>query len=161
MPRPILYIPILSRIILISLSLFLAPLALYLVMFSSTILMEWELSCLNTTNIVIPIILDPMGTIFICTVLFISANVIFFATSYMQHDLFIARFIYLVLIFVLSINLLILIPNLITLLIGWDGLGLISFLLVIYYQNPKSLGAGIITALSNRIGDAMLLLAIG
>jgi hypothetical protein len=31
---------------------------------------------------------------------------------------------------------------------------------VIYYQNPKSLGAGMITALSNRIGDALLITSI-
>nr|YP_009988596.1 NADH dehydrogenase subunit 5 [Pharyngocirrus uchidai]QNM39907.1 NADH dehydrogenase subunit 5 [Pharyngocirrus uchidai] len=135
--------------------------SLYFVMFSKTLVLEWEISCLNSANLVFPIILDPMGLVFLTTVLFISGNVLFFATSYMQHDLFMPRFIYLVLLFVLSMALLILIPNLITLLIGWDGLGLVSFLLVIYYQNPKSLSAGMITALSNRIGDAMLLLAIG
>jgi NADH-ubiquinone oxidoreductase chain 5 len=45
-------------------------------------------------------------------------------------------------------------------LLGWDGLGLVSYCLVIYYQNVKSYNAGIITALSNRIGDVSLLIAI-
>ncbi len=67
------------------------------------------------------------------------------------------RFNFLVALFVLSINILIYFPRLITLLLGWDGLGLTRFLLIIYYQNPKSLGAGIITAVTNRLGDAFIL----
>jgi NADH-ubiquinone oxidoreductase chain 5 len=90
----------------------------------------------------------------------ISANVLKFSTVYMKEDKFINRFTVLVLLFVLSINILIFLPHLIMLLIGWDGLGIVSFILVIYYQNPKSLAAGIITALTNRIGDVILLLAI-
>ncbi|WP_223807739.1 proton-conducting transporter transmembrane domain-containing protein [Klebsiella pneumoniae] len=37
---------------------------------------------------------------------------------------------------------------------------MVSYCLVIYYQNEKSYNAGIITALSNRIGDVALLIAI-
>jgi NADH-ubiquinone oxidoreductase chain 5 len=93
--------------------------------------------------------------------LFISANVLRFSTIYIKDDKFTNRFTVLVLLFILSINLLIFIPHFIILLIGWDGLGIVSFILVIYYQNPKSLAAGIITALTNRIGDVILLLSIG
>ena len=48
----------------------------------------------------------------------------------------------------------------ISILLGWDGLGLVSYLLVIYYQNVRSYGAGMLTVLSNRIGDVALLMAI-
>lgn len=62
--------------------------------------------------------------------------------------------------FVLSMVFLILSPNIVRILLGWDGLGLVSYCLVIYYQNIKSANAGIITILSNRIGDVAILICI-
>ncbi len=125
-----------------------------------TTLLEWTMASISRTPIVLSIIVDPIGLLFSCTVLFISGNVLIFSTIYIKEDKFIDRFTVLVLLFILSINLLIFIPHFIILLIGWDGLGITSFILVIYYQNPKSLAAGLLTALTNRIGDVILLLSI-
>ena len=121
---------------------------------------EWEIVSLNSLSIVITILLDWISLIFISFVLLISSLVIFYRKEYMSEDENINRFIILVLIFVSSIILLIIRPNLISILLGWDGLGLVSYCLVIYFQNVKSYSAGILTALSNRIGDVALLLAI-
>jgi len=90
----------------------------------------------------------------------ISSLVIFYRKEYISSDKTINRFILLVLMFVLSIILLIIRPNLIRILLGWDGLGLVSYCLVIYFQNVKSYNAGILTAISNRIGDVLILLSI-
>nr|ALQ78874.1 NADH dehydrogenase subunit 5 [Glycera tridactyla] len=135
-------------------------LSLFLSMLSKTMIIEWSMISINSSEILLPIILDPMGTMFSATVLFISANVMHFSNYYMQDELFIKRFTHIVLLFVLSMNMLIFLPHLMILLLGWDGLGITSFILVIYYQNPKSLAAGMITALTNRIGDVMILLSI-
>lgn len=67
------------------------------------------------------------------------------------------RFLCLVFSFLCSMFILIVFRSLFGALIGWDGLGVTSFLLVIYYKNRKSLGRGIITALTNRLGDCFLL----
>nr|WAO28732.1 NADH dehydrogenase subunit 5 [Megascolecidae sp. BS2]WAO28745.1 NADH dehydrogenase subunit 5 [Megascolecidae sp. BS7] len=137
-----------------------APLSIYTMLNNKTSLIEWTLFNISSTPFMMTVILDPVGTMFASTVLLISANVLQFSTIYMKDDKFIDRFTVLVLLFVLSMNMLIFFPHLMVLLLGWDGLGLVSFILVIYYQNPKSLAAGMITALTNRIGDVMLLLSI-
>lgn len=125
-----------------------------------TLIFEWNIIPLITTNIRAPIIIDQASTLFITTVLTIAARVIQFTKSYIKEEKFLNRFILLLILFIISIIILILFPNIITLLLGWDGLGITSFVLVIYFQNPKSLGAGLITALTNRIGDVIILLSI-
>lgn len=124
------------------------------------IFIEWEIISLNSTRIVITFLFDWISLLFISFVLFISSLVIFYSEEYIHGDINIDRFIILVLLFVFSIIILIIRPNLIRILLGWDGLGLVSYCLVIYFQNVKSYNAGILTALSNRIGDVALLLAI-
>nr|QIZ12608.1 NADH dehydrogenase subunit 5 [Hemiarthrum setulosum] len=124
-------------------------------------LIEFSFFELNSATLSIPIIMDWTSLMFSAVVCFISSCVMMFSSSYMKADVFVTRFIWIVMLFVLSMNFLIFIPNLASLLLGWDGLGLVSFCLVIYYQNQKSLGAGLMTALMNRIGDVALLLGIG
>nr|QHD47946.1 NADH dehydrogenase subunit 5 [Neoperlops gressitti] len=121
---------------------------------------EWEVISLNSVGVYMVFLFDWMSCVFMGFVLFISSLVIFYSDEYMAGDVFVQRFIILVLMFVLSMMFLIISPNLISILLGWDGLGLVSYLLVIYYQNVKSYNAGMLTALSNRVGDVALLLAI-
>nr|YP_010569047.1 NADH dehydrogenase subunit 5 [Fannia canicularis]UEV87289.1 NADH dehydrogenase subunit 5 [Fannia canicularis]UZC78840.1 NADH dehydrogenase subunit 5 [Fannia canicularis] len=141
-----------------SLSFF--TLGMIFIMNDYSLFIEWEVVSLNSMSIVMTLLLDWMSLIFMSFVLMISSLVIFYSKEYMMSDYKINRFIMLVLMFVFSMMLLIISPNLISILLGWDGLGLISYCLVIYFQNIKSYNAGMLTALSNRIGDVALLLAI-
>nr|WBR65490.1 NADH dehydrogenase subunit 5 [Layahima sp. 4 YZ-2022a] len=141
-----------------SLSFFIS--GLYFVINDLVVFIEWELLSLNSSSVVMTILLDWMSLIFMSFVLFISSMVIFYSDDYMHGDENLNRFIILVLMFVLSMMFLIISPNLISILLGWDGLGLVSYCLVIYYQNVKSYNAGMITALTNRVGDVALLLSI-
>nr|QXJ80263.1 NADH dehydrogenase subunit 5 [Rhodoprasina callantha] len=132
----------------------------YFIMNNLVIFFEWELISLNSTMIVMSILLDWMSLLFMMFVLMISSVVIYYSKSYMSSELNLFRFIILVMLFVFSMILLIISPNIISILLGWDGLGLVSYCLVIYYQNIKSYNAGMLTALSNRIGDVLILMVI-
>lgn len=101
-----------------------------------------------------------MRAIFSGLVILISSMVLFYSYTYIEGDKYFVRFILLVYLFVLSMIMMIIRPNIIRILLGWDGLGLVSYCLVIYYQNVKSANAGMVTILSNRIGDVAILLRI-
>nr|YP_010292344.1 NADH dehydrogenase subunit 5 [Gonimbrasia tyrrhea]ULO26069.1 NADH dehydrogenase subunit 5 [Gonimbrasia tyrrhea] len=133
---------------------------IYFIMNDLVYFLEWEIITLNSSSLVMSILLDWMSLLFMMFVCLISSMVIYYSKSYMQSELNLNRFIILVLLFVFSMILLIISPNMISILLGWDGLGLISYCLVIYYQNLKSYNAGMLTALTNRIGDVFILMVI-
>nr|YP_003934421.1 NADH dehydrogenase subunit 5 [Hipparchia autonoe]ACV92153.1 NADH dehydrogenase subunit 5 [Hipparchia autonoe] len=134
--------------------------SLYFIMNEMVIFLEWEIVSFNSMSLVMSILLDPISLIFMMFVSLISSSVILYSKSYMSSELNLSRFIILVLLFVFSMILLIISPNIISIILGWDGLGLVSYCLVIYYQNMKSYNAGMLTVLSNRIGDVMILMVI-
>nr|YP_009695021.1 NADH dehydrogenase subunit 5 [Abscondita terminalis]QEJ81520.1 NADH dehydrogenase subunit 5 [Abscondita terminalis] len=141
-------------------SLYFFWMSLYFMMMDLIVIFEYELMSLNSNIIFMSILFDWMSLLFMSFVLFISSMVIYYSDEYMYGDININRFILLVFLFVMSMMFLIISPNLISILLGWDGLGLVSYCLVIYYQNTKSLNAGMLTALSNRIGDVGILMSI-
>nr|YP_009532943.1 NADH dehydrogenase subunit 5 [Euclimacia badia]AYG51278.1 NADH dehydrogenase subunit 5 [Euclimacia badia] len=146
--------------LLLILSLLIFFNSMYMLVNDLIIFIEWELLNMNSSSLVMTLLFDWMSLLFMSFVLFISSMVIYYSDDYMYGDINLNRFIILVLMFVLSMMFLIISPNLISILLGWDGLGLVSYCLVIYYQNVKSYNAGMLTALSNRIGDVALLMAI-
>uniref|UniRef100_A0AAU7VA91 NADH-ubiquinone oxidoreductase chain 5 n=1 Tax=Stenopsocus pygmaeus TaxID=3074948 RepID=A0AAU7VA91_9NEOP len=121
---------------------------------------DWEILVLNTSVVSMNILIDWMSSLFMSFVLLISFVIVIYSISYMSGDNNSSFFILLVFSFVLSMMLMIISPNLISILLGWDGLGLISYCLVIYYQNVKSYNAGMVTAMTNRIGDVLILVSI-
>nr|YP_009740908.1 NADH dehydrogenase subunit 5 [Euthystira luteifemora]QID03922.1 NADH dehydrogenase subunit 5 [Euthystira luteifemora] len=141
-------------------STFVLLLGVYYLILDYSVFIEWELFSLNGCMLVMTFIFDWMSLIFMSFVLYISSLVIYYSEDYMSGELNMNRFIMIVLMFILSMGLLIISPNLISILLGWDGLGLVSYCLVIYYQNVKSYSAGMLTALSNRIGDVAILISI-
>nr|YP_009503287.1 NADH dehydrogenase subunit 5 [Bathytoma punicea]AXA45202.1 NADH dehydrogenase subunit 5 [Bathytoma punicea] len=150
-----------SSLFLMLYSILLFPVTMMFFMYDKNIILEWMIFQISSCPMTFIFIFDPVSLSFSNVVCLISSCVMLFSSSYMSHDPFLSRFTWLVMLFVLSMNLLVFIPSLPALLLGWDGLGIVSFALVIYYQNMKSLAAGMITVLANRIGDVMILISIG
>lgn len=121
---------------------------------------DFEIINLNFTVINFVVMIDFMCLAFIARVSIIRIAVLKFRESYIRRDPHFYRFHFLLISFIFRIYFLVLSPNFISLLLGWDGLGLRSYLLVIYYGRAKSYNSGIITALTNRLGDALILVRI-
>uniref|UniRef100_A0AB38ZLE0 NADH:ubiquinone reductase (H(+)-translocating) n=1 Tax=Latuspina sp. TaxID=3138292 RepID=A0AB38ZLE0_9HYME len=129
-------------------------------MLKEMIFIEWFIYSLNSCNISFIIFIDWIMLMFIGVVMFISSMVMIYSKEYMMMDLKKKYFIMILLMFVISMILMIISPNIISVILGWDGLGLISYCLIIYYQNMYSYNSGMLTLLTNRIGDVMLLMMI-
>nr|AJP00031.1 NADH dehydrogenase subunit V [Bugula neritina] len=152
--------PLMTAILLMSMFLTTQMYHIYMIETQSSVIKEWELLSIKSVMINITLLLDKTSMIFSSTVLLISFSVMLFTTSYMATDNNIKYFTLTVMTFITSMNALIFFPNLITILLGWDGLGLSSYLLVLYYMNEKAMNAAMLTALTNRIGDALLIVAV-
>nr|AGV04747.1 NADH dehydrogenase subunit 5 [Neomysis orientalis] len=146
---------------LLSLMVFSMTSFLYLYFMNKTILVEWVIMNMKSITLEMTIIIDQMSLLFMFVISLISASIFIYSSEYMVNDLNKPRFLMLKAMFIMSMMLTLFSPNLISLLLGWDGLGLVSYALVIFYQNEASVAAGTITALSNRVGDVAILLSIG
>ncbi|YP_009122934.1 NADH dehydrogenase subunit 5 (mitochondrion) [Dermacentor silvarum] len=124
------------------------------------LILEYNLISINNLDLKLYLLFDWMSCLFSCIVLLISSMVLMYSYSYMKHEKNKISFCWMVLMFVLSMILLIMMPNAFMLILGWDGLGLISYILVIFYQSTNSFNSGMMTIISNRIGDVMMIMMI-
>lgn len=129
---------------------------LSLIFINKTTVLEIEFLSVGSVFFTITLILDKIRLRFRIIVTLISRCVFIFSTKYIEEDEFYWRFTWILLRFVVSINFLIFRGSLFFLLLGWDGLGITSFALIIYYQRKDSLYAGFQTLLVNRLGDVII-----
>nr|QMX85842.1 NADH dehydrogenase subunit 5 [Platencyrtus parkeri] len=150
----------LSGLIFLILGLIFLLFSLLMIFLKFNLFMSWSLMCLNSVSLNMIVYFDWVFFLFSFTVMLISSMIMFYCSEYMDHEKSKNRFFYLVFVFILSMILLIISPSLVSLILGWDGLGLSSYLLVIFYQNYYSFNSGTLTILMNRIGDVLLLLSM-
>ena len=103
-------------------------------------------------------VVDFLSIVFFNTLIIIVTSVLFFSKEYINGEILIFRFILFTLLFISSIVFFIFGSSIFSLLIGWDGLGVTSFFLVLFFQNSSSWRARIKTALTNRLGDGFLII---
>jgi NADH-ubiquinone oxidoreductase chain 5 len=107
------------------------------------------------------LIFDDLSSSLLLIVISVSLIVLMYSYEYMLNDAHLIRFFIYILLFVFCMILLITTSNIIILFIGWEGVGLSSFLLISYFYTriETSLG-GLLAIIMNRIGDIFFLLGI-
>lgn len=84
-----------------------------------------------------------------------------YSVGYMEHEEDFARFFACLNLFVFAMLLLVLASNLLLLFVGWEGVGLVSYLLIgYYYTRPSAAKAATKAFVVNRIGDLGFLLGL-
>lgn len=101
--------------------------------------------------------LDSSSYIFMITLLQISFSVLVWSYYYIDSTVTYRTFVSLVLFFLFSICGLVVSADLLSLFVFWDLLGFSSLFLVFYYRTRGRISAGLLTGLTNRIGDCLLL----
>ncbi len=105
--------------------------------------------------------LDPLSSIFMLVVTGVGLCIFVFATGYMHQDPGFYRFFAYMGLFMFSMLILVMGSNFLMMFVGWEGVGLCSYLLIGYYFNRKEAGDASRKAfITNRIGDFGFVLAI-
>src|SRR4030088_3186791 len=106
-------------------------------------------------------LLDPLSSIMILVVTGVGFLIHVYATGYMAHEGGFYRFFGYLNFFIFSMLTLVLANNLLLMFVGWEGVGLCSYLLIGFYFHKKTASdAGKKAFIVNRIGDAGFILGI-
>ncbi len=104
---------------------------------------------------------DTLTIVMLYVITGIGSLVIWYAGGYMKGDRGYARFFMAVSLFIFSMTTLVMADNLLLLFLGWEGVGLCSYLLIgYYYDKPSAVAAGKKAFIVNRIGDLCFILGI-
>ncbi len=112
-------------------------------------------------NIPFSLEITPITSIMLMVVTGIGTLIHLYAIGYMDHDKTPHRFFSYLNLFLAAMLVLILSGNLVGVFMGWEGVGLCSYLLIGYWHtDDKNAAAGMKAFLTNRIGDLGFLIAI-
>ncbi|WP_460446039.1 NADH-quinone oxidoreductase subunit L [Angustibacter aerolatus] len=107
------------------------------------------------------LLLDPLSLAFVLLVTFVGSLIHVYSIAYMEHDADRRRFFAYLNLFVASMLLLVLADSYLLLYVGWEGVGLASYLLIGFWNhNPAYAAAAKKAFIANRVGDFGLSVAI-
>jgi NADH-quinone oxidoreductase subunit L len=107
------------------------------------------------------ILLDPLSASFMLLITGVGSLIIIYSVGYMAHDSDRRRFFGYMNLFIVAMLLLVLADNYLVLYVGWEGVGVASYLLIGFWQFKNSAAVAAKKAfVVNRVGDAGLTLAI-
>nr|YP_009512696.1 NADH dehydrogenase subunit 5 [Microhyla taraiensis]AXJ93414.1 NADH dehydrogenase subunit 5 [Microhyla taraiensis] len=137
------------------------PLILFSNQESESIFLTWQWLSLNSSNLYISLQFDLYSIVFTPVALFVTWNILEFSIWYMHADPKINTFFKYLLIFLTAMIILVMAGNMFILFIGWEGVGIMSFMLIGWYHARSNAGTAALQAvLYNRIGDIGFLFAM-
>src|ERR671927_1761619 len=107
------------------------------------------------------LLFDPLSAVFVLLITGVGALIHVYSIGYMAHDPRRRRFFAYLNLFVAAMLLLVLGDNFVALYVGWEGVGLASYLLIAFWHDrPSAATAAKKAFIMNRVGDVGLALAI-
>ncbi len=121
----------------------------------------WDFIDVFSFKVDFGLLYDPLSAIFVLLITGVGSLIHVYAVEYMRHDEGRRRFFGYFNLFVAAMLLLVLGNNYVMLYVGWEGVGLASYLLIsFWYTRPAAATAGKKAFLMNRVGDAGFAIAI-